>query len=107
MPPSTATDDRPWSGGRAVLYDSRLCARVINHGPHLRSVVPPRAVGGQRGLTPATSENGLRLIAFLGNIVSREEGFSSIASPFTDLTQKNVKFQQSEACENSFQELKP
>ncbi|WMV09226.1 hypothetical protein MTR67_002611 [Solanum verrucosum] len=35
-----------------------------------------------------------------------EEGFSSIAFPLTMLTQKNVKFQWSEACEKSFQELK-
>ncbi|KAH0757858.1 hypothetical protein KY290_021351 [Solanum tuberosum] len=34
------------------------------------------------------------------------EGFSSIASPLTKLTQKTVKFQWSEACEKSFQELK-
>ena len=34
------------------------------------------------------------------------EGFSSIASPLTKLTQKAVKFQWSEACEKSFQELK-
>ncbi|KAH0729411.1 hypothetical protein KY289_000599 [Solanum tuberosum] len=34
------------------------------------------------------------------------EGFSSIASPSTKLTQKTVKFQWSEACENNFQELK-
>ncbi|KAH0784113.1 hypothetical protein KY290_003711 [Solanum tuberosum] len=34
------------------------------------------------------------------------EGFSSIASPLAKLTQKAVKFQWSEACEKSFQELK-
>ncbi|KAH0778029.1 hypothetical protein KY290_009440 [Solanum tuberosum] len=34
------------------------------------------------------------------------EGFSTIASPLTKLTQKTVKFQWSEACEKSFQELK-
>ncbi|WMV56352.1 hypothetical protein MTR67_049737 [Solanum verrucosum] len=34
------------------------------------------------------------------------EGFLSIASPLTKLTQKTVKFQWSEACEKSFQELK-
>ncbi|KAH0776452.1 hypothetical protein KY290_007863 [Solanum tuberosum] len=34
------------------------------------------------------------------------EGFSSIASPLTRLTQKTMKFQWSEACEKSFQELK-
>ncbi|WMV32271.1 hypothetical protein MTR67_025656 [Solanum verrucosum] len=34
------------------------------------------------------------------------EGFSSILSPLTKLTQKTVKFQWSEPCEKSFQELK-
>ncbi|WMV41284.1 hypothetical protein MTR67_034669, partial [Solanum verrucosum] len=34
------------------------------------------------------------------------EGFSSIASPLTTLTQKKAKFEWSEACEKSFQELK-
>lgn len=34
------------------------------------------------------------------------EGFTSIASPLTRLTQKNAKFMWSDACEKSFQELK-
>ncbi|WMV07783.1 hypothetical protein MTR67_001168 [Solanum verrucosum] len=34
------------------------------------------------------------------------EGFSSIASPLTTLTQKKVKFQWSDDCEKSFAELK-
>ncbi|WMV46430.1 hypothetical protein MTR67_039815 [Solanum verrucosum] len=34
------------------------------------------------------------------------EGFSSISSPLTALTQKKVRFVWSEACEKSFQELK-
>ena len=34
------------------------------------------------------------------------EGFASISSPLTKLTQKMAKYQWSEACEKSFQELK-
>ena len=34
------------------------------------------------------------------------EGFSRLAAPFTRLTRKNEKFQWSEECEQSFQELK-
>ena len=34
------------------------------------------------------------------------EGFSKIALPFTKLTQKGVKFEWSDDCEHSFQELK-
>ncbi|KAH0636341.1 hypothetical protein KY285_036093 [Solanum tuberosum] len=64
----------------------------------------------------------LKSVAFLGHIVSSEgirvdsqkieavkrfvEGFSSIASPLTKLTQKKVKFQWSDECEKSFSKLK-
>ena len=34
------------------------------------------------------------------------EGFSRLASPLTQLTRKNVKFQWTDTCEESFQELK-
>ena len=34
------------------------------------------------------------------------EGFSCIVAPFTQLTQKNIKFEWKEKCEKSFQELK-
>ena len=34
------------------------------------------------------------------------DGFASIASPLTTLTQKSVKFEWSEACERSFQIFK-
>ena len=34
------------------------------------------------------------------------EGFSFISSPFTKVTQKAVKFEWSETCEKSFEELK-
>ncbi|WMV26382.1 hypothetical protein MTR67_019767, partial [Solanum verrucosum] len=34
------------------------------------------------------------------------EGFSSISSPLTTLTKQKSKFEWSEACEKSFQELK-
>ncbi|WMV50864.1 hypothetical protein MTR67_044249 [Solanum verrucosum] len=53
----------------------------------------------------------LQSVAFLGHIVSSYyirfvEGFSSIASPLTRLTQKKVKFQWSYDCEKSFAKLK-
>ena len=34
------------------------------------------------------------------------EGFASISSPLTTLTQNNVKFEWSESCEKCFQDLK-
>ncbi|XP_070034429.1 uncharacterized mitochondrial protein AtMg00860-like [Nicotiana tomentosiformis] len=53
--------------------------------------------------TPTEIRSFLGLAGYYRRFV---EGFSSVAAPLTKLTQKNVKFQWSEACEKSFQELK-
>ncbi|KAH0765914.1 hypothetical protein KY285_001785 [Solanum tuberosum] len=54
-----------------------------------------------------TSPTDIRSFLGLARYYKRfVEGFSSISSPLTKLTQKTVKFQWSEACEKSFQELK-
>ncbi|KAH0689476.1 hypothetical protein KY289_016834 [Solanum tuberosum] len=54
-----------------------------------------------------TSPIDIRSILGLASYYRRfVEGFSSISSPLTKLTQKTMKFQWSEACEKSFQELK-
>ena len=45
-------------------------------------------------------------LGLTGYYQSFVEGFSKIASSLTMLTRKNVKFQWSDACEKSFQELK-
>ncbi|RVW85748.1 hypothetical protein CK203_033353 [Vitis vinifera] len=52
-------------------------------------------------------------VSFLGHVVTKDDisvdprkGFSKIALPFTKLTQKGVKFEWSDDCEHSFQELK-
>ncbi|RVX00506.1 Transposon Ty3-G Gag-Pol polyprotein [Vitis vinifera] len=55
-------------------------------------------------------------VSFLGHVVTKDgisvdlgkfiEGFSKIALPLTSLTQKWVKFEWSDDCERSFQELK-
>ncbi|RVW93842.1 Retrovirus-related Pol polyprotein from transposon 17.6 [Vitis vinifera] len=55
-------------------------------------------------------------VSFLGHVVTKDgisvdpgkfiEGFSKIALPLTSLTQKGVKFEWSDDCECSFQELK-
>ncbi|WMV28751.1 hypothetical protein MTR67_022136 [Solanum verrucosum] len=60
-------------------------------------------------LTFLVSNNGYCLLKKkenTGGVGRFVEGFSTIASPLTKLTQKTVKFQWSEACEKSFQELK-
>ncbi|WMV09563.1 hypothetical protein MTR67_002948, partial [Solanum verrucosum] len=56
-----------------------------------------------RPLTPSDIRRFLGLAGYYRRFV---EGFSSIASHLTTLTQKKVKFIWSEACEKSFQELK-
>ncbi|WMV29835.1 hypothetical protein MTR67_023220 [Solanum verrucosum] len=56
-----------------------------------------------RPLTPSDIRSFLGLAGYYRGFV---EGFSSIVSPMTALTQNKVKFIWSEACEKSFQELK-
>ncbi|KAH0722292.1 hypothetical protein KY290_004974 [Solanum tuberosum] len=56
-----------------------------------------------RPLTPSDIRSFLGLAGYYRRFV---EGFSSIASPLTTLTQKKAKFVWSEACEKNFQELK-
>ena len=56
-----------------------------------------------RPLTPTDIRSFLGLAGYYRMFV---EGFSSIASPLTTLTQKNVKYEWSEAREISFQILK-
>ena len=54
-----------------------------------------------------TSTTDMRSFLGLANYYRRfVEGFSSIASPLTRLTQKMVKFQWSDDCEKSFAKLK-
>ncbi|XP_075076520.1 uncharacterized protein LOC142163162 [Nicotiana tabacum] len=54
-----------------------------------------------------TSVSDIRSFLGLAGYYSRfVEGFSSISSPLTRLTQKKVKFQWSDTCEKSFEELK-
>lgn len=56
-----------------------------------------------RPTTPTEVRSFLGLAGYYRRFV---EGFASISAPLTKLTQKEVKFQWSDACERSFQELK-
>ncbi|WMV49902.1 hypothetical protein MTR67_043287 [Solanum verrucosum] len=56
-----------------------------------------------RPITPTNIRSFFGLAGYYRMFV---EGFSSISSPLTNLTQKIVKFQWCEACNKSFQELK-
>ena len=54
-----------------------------------------------------TSVTKIRSLLGLAGYYKRfVEGFSRIATPMTKLTQKNVRFEWNEKCEDSFQELK-
>ncbi|KAH0728063.1 hypothetical protein KY284_003928 [Solanum tuberosum] len=55
---------------------------------------------------PTTPTDIMSFLGLAGYYRRFVEGFSSISSPLTKLTQKTVKFQWSEACEKSFQILK-
>ena len=61
------------------------------------------SIVGLGPLTPFDIRSFLGLASYYRRLV---EGFSSIASPLTTLTQKKAKFIWSKACEKSFQELK-
>ena len=54
-------------------------------------------------ISPSDIQSFFSLVVYYRRFV---EGFSSIASPMTCLTQKKVKFLWSESSEKSFQELK-
>ena len=56
-----------------------------------------------RPLTPSDIRIFLGLAGYYRRFM---DGFASIASPLTTLTQKCMKFEWSEACERSFQMLK-
>ena len=56
-----------------------------------------------RPTTPTEVRSFLGLAGYYRRFV---EGFSSISAPLTRLTQKSAKFQWTDACERSFQELK-
>ncbi|WMV45946.1 hypothetical protein MTR67_039331 [Solanum verrucosum] len=55
---------------------------------------------------PTSATNIRSFLGLAGYYRRFVEGFSSIASPLTKLTQKKVKFQWSDDCEKSFAELK-
>ncbi|XP_070023161.1 uncharacterized mitochondrial protein AtMg00860-like [Nicotiana sylvestris] len=55
---------------------------------------------------PLTTTAICSFLGLVGYYRKFVEGFSTLASPYTNLTQKVVKFQWSDACEKSFQELK-
>ena len=69
--------------------------------------VDPKKIEVMRDWKRPTTVTEIRSFLGLTNYYIRfVENFSKIAMPLTKLTQKNVKFVWSAACENSFHELK-
>ncbi|XP_028122726.1 uncharacterized protein LOC114319865 [Camellia sinensis] len=86
-----------------------------DHEQHLRTVLQILRES-QLYAKASKCEFWLKEVKFLGHVVSEsgisvdpakvEADFSKLAKPMTRLTQKGVKFEWNEACEQSFQELK-
>ncbi|KAH0636244.1 hypothetical protein KY285_035987 [Solanum tuberosum] len=103
-----------------VLKDHQLYAKFSKCEFWLRSVaflghivlgmgieVDPKKMDAVKSRPRPLSPTGIIIFLVLAGYYRRlVEGFSSICSPLTALTQKKVKFVWSEACEKSFQELK-
>ncbi|XP_060198678.1 uncharacterized protein LOC132627378 [Lycium barbarum] len=69
--------------------------------------VDPQKISSVKDWLRPTSATGIHNFLGLESYDQKfVEGFSSIAAPLTNLTQKTAKFQWPEACEKIFQELK-
>ena len=69
--------------------------------------VDPKKINAVTEWQRPTSVTEIRSFLGLAGYYRRfVEGFSKLAAPMTRLTQKNIKFEWSEKCERSFQELK-
>ncbi|XP_060183531.1 uncharacterized protein LOC132613503 [Lycium barbarum] len=103
-----------------MLEENKLYARFSNCEFWLNSMdfsvhvvssegikVDPQKISAVRDWPRPTSATDIRSFMDLANYYRKfVEDFSSIAAPLTKLTQKAAKFQWSEACEKSSQELK-
>ena len=70
------------------------------------SVDPSKVEAVSKWQQPTTVSEIRSFLGLAGYYRRFVEGFSKIASPLTNLTMKNVKFQWTDACELSFTELK-
>nr|XP_009771985.1 PREDICTED: uncharacterized protein LOC104222450 [Nicotiana sylvestris] len=103
-----------------TLQDHKLCAKFSKCEFWLKSVaILGHVISGEgvqvdfqkieavKNWPRPTSVSDIRsFLGLAGYYMRFIEGFSSISSPLTRLTQKKVKFQWSDACEKSFEELK-
>ena len=70
------------------------------------SVDPSKVEAVSNWAQPTTITEVRSFLGLAGYYRKFVEGFSKIASPLTNLTRKNVKFQWTDSCERSFMELK-
>ena len=70
------------------------------------SVDPSKVEAVSNWARPTTGTEVRSFLGLAGYYRKFVEGFSKIASPLTNLTRKNVKFQWTDSCERSFMELK-
>ncbi|XP_070004692.1 uncharacterized mitochondrial protein AtMg00860-like [Nicotiana sylvestris] len=69
--------------------------------------VDPQKIAAVKNCPRPTTPIEIRsFLGLVGHYRKFVEGFSTLASPLTKLTQKAAKFQWSDVCERSFQELK-
>ncbi|KAH0670709.1 hypothetical protein KY289_025202 [Solanum tuberosum] len=80
-----------------------LCHIIFGDGIRVDTQKIEEVQNRPRPTSPTDIRSFLGLATYYRRFV---EGFSSISSHLTKLTQKTVKFQWSEACEKSFQEFK-
>ena len=87
------------------LFEFVACLGRIVYANYIR--VDNQKIDTVLNFPRPTSLNYIRSFLALNGYYRRfVNGFSCISSPLTNLTQKIVKFQSSQACDNSFQELK-
>jgi len=103
-----------------TLYQHKLYAKFSKCEFYLESItflghvvsregieVDPQKIAAVKNCPRPTTPTKIRsFLGFDGYYRKFVEGFSTLVSPLTKLTQKAVKFQWSDACEGSFQELK-
>ncbi|WMV59262.1 hypothetical protein MTR67_052647 [Solanum verrucosum] len=116
-PRSTDTEHGPWSGLRTVgLSLSRDLANfqswvwggvaVVNHGPTTSTVDPQKIKAVKNWVWPSSVTEVRSFVGLASYYCRFVKNFASIATHLTNLTKKEIPFEWTEKCEESFQKLK-
>ncbi|XP_070031863.1 uncharacterized mitochondrial protein AtMg00860-like [Nicotiana tomentosiformis] len=100
------TSVSPW--GAPVLFVKKKDVAFLGHIVSNEGIkVDPKKIEAVESWPRPSSATKIRSFLGLASYYRRfVEGFSSIASPLTKLTQKGAPFRWSDECEESFQKLK-